>query len=68
MLTEEELVGLLKSMAELSNQKLTAKRLGISPQYLSDIIRCKRSPGSKVCSTIGVERVVMYRSLYLPEL
>lgn len=38
-----------------------AKAVGISPQYLSDILAGKRAIPDKVLHAIGVERVTTYR-------
>lgn len=43
------------------SQKVAAAALGISPQYLNDIIRCRRDPGKKVLEALGYERLVFYR-------
>ena len=68
MLTKEELVVLLKRMVGESSQKKVANELRISPQYLNDIIRYRRSAGRKVCMALGIQKVIMYKSLYIPEL
>ena len=43
------------------SQKAFAGRLGISEQYLSDILKGRRQPGAKVLKFFGLERVVGYR-------
>lgn len=42
------------------NQKCVADRLGISPQYLGDILSGKRRPGRKVLRALGLVHVDMY--------
>ena len=44
-----------------ASQKAAAAALGISPQYLNDILRCRREPGKKVLAALGYERLVFYR-------
>lgn len=43
------------------SQKAFAKRVGISEQYLSDILKGRREPGAKLLNYFGLERVVGYR-------
>ena len=45
----------------LGSQKAAAKRWGISPQYLHDVINGRRQPGKSVCDALGFERVVVYQ-------
>ena len=42
-------------------QQAFARRIGISEQYLSDILKGRREPGAKVLKYFGLERVVGYR-------
>ncbi len=60
MITEARLIEMLQVNAKLSNQKEVANQLGISPQYLNDILNHRRYPGEKVCRALGLRRVVMY--------
>lgn len=45
---------------EEENQAATAHGLGISPQYLSDILRGRREPSQTVASALGYDRVTIY--------
>jgi len=60
-LTQPELVALLKKQAQEVPQNLLAKQLGVSPQYLGDILRGDRLPGKKILDGMGYERIVLYR-------
>ena len=56
----------LREMLEIGvqvdgSQKAFAKRMGISEQYLSDVLKGRREPGAKVLKYFGLERVVGYR-------
>jgi len=42
-------------------QSAVADEMGISPQYLSDVISRRRKPGQKVLKALGLERQVTYR-------
>jgi len=44
-----------------SNQSALAKEIGISAQYLSDVLRGNRNPGKKILDFLGIEKVVIYR-------
>jgi len=41
-------------------QESAAKSLGISPQYLSDVLKGRREPGPKVLKALGLVRKVTY--------
>jgi len=43
------------------NQAALADQIGISPQYLSEILREKRPPSEQVLDFLKLERVVTYR-------
>lgn len=37
-----------------------ARAIGISPQYLSDIVSGRRDPSERVCRRLGLRRAVVY--------
>lgn len=43
------------------SQRLAAKQLGVSQQYLNDVLRLRKEPGAKILDALGLERVVTYR-------
>ena len=60
--TQDSLIELLlkKQLQELGSQKALAKKLGISPQYLNDILNCRREPGKKILSQLGLKKTTLY--------
>lgn len=60
--THLELIEWLRKDSEKETQKALAKRLGISAQYLSDILKGRREPGQKMLDALGLERVITYES------
>ena len=44
-------------------QKAAAERLGVSQQYLSDVLNEAREPGPLILAGLGIERVVTYRTV-----
>ena len=52
---------LQRIVQERGSQKAAATELGVSEQYLSDVLNARREPGEKLVSALHVERVVMYR-------
>lgn len=42
-------------------QRALARKIGVSPTFLNDILREKREPAGKVVSFLGLERVVSYK-------
>lgn len=66
--TEEQLITRFAILVEDyrrqgETQKDIAARIGISEQYLCDILRGRRMMGPKVLTWLGVERVVMYSAV-----
>lgn len=45
------------------SQTKLAKNLGVSPQYLHDVLSFRREPGKKILGAMGFERVVLYRKV-----
>lgn len=41
-----------------------AKEIGVSPQYLIDVIKGRSPPGPKMLAALGMTRVVLYESRY----
>lgn len=42
------------------NGAAAARAIGISPQYLSDILSKRRDPSERVCRRLGLRRDVVY--------
>jgi helix-turn-helix protein len=60
-LTKGDLLKLLRRKAdEAGEQQILAKELGVSPQYLSDVLNEKREPGDSILIPLGLHRVVVY--------
>lgn len=49
-----------KACRAAGSQSAWAASIGISPQYLSDVINCRREPGKAILSALGLRRVVAY--------
>lgn len=43
------------------DQLSLARKLGISAQYLNDILHGRREPGESVLEYLGLEKIVIYR-------
>jgi len=48
-------------------QKDAAEKLGVSQQYLSDVLNEAREPGPLILAGLGIERVVTYRTVGVRE-
>jgi hypothetical protein len=59
--TREDIVKILKGIIKTRSQKEFAEIIGISPQYLHDVINMRREPGKKILDYLGYEKVVMYK-------
>lgn len=40
-----------------------AKTLGVTPQYLSDVLRGKREAGRKILTALGLQRVITWSKI-----
>jgi hypothetical protein len=54
------LKALNKCIKDAGTQVAAAKRLGISPAYLNDLINGRRSPGEKVLAGLNLKKIVTY--------
>jgi transcriptional regulator with XRE-family HTH domain len=54
-------IKILKARIAKQSGSAVAKELGVSPAYLSDVMRGKREPGPKILEPLGLVRVVTYR-------
>lgn len=46
-----------------AGQKEFAVKIGVSPQYLSDVLNKRRDPGPKFLAALGFKKVVTYKRL-----
>lgn len=54
-------IRLLRETLDGGNQAEMARKMGISPQYLNDVLNEKRGVGDKILEYLGLEKVVTYR-------
>lgn len=61
-MTEDDLLNRLIGMVgEFGTQEQLAAHLGITPQYLCDVLKRRRAPGDSILTALGLERVTLYR-------
>ena len=58
--TLAHVIEMLKSRQGALTNVAYAAKLGISPQFLSDIYRGLRGPSKEVLDTMNLERAIMY--------
>ena len=63
MITQAELIALLREQAPIGKQEQWANDHDVQPSYLSDVLRGRRDPGKSIQKALGYERVVMYRKI-----
>jgi transcriptional regulator with XRE-family HTH domain len=51
---------LSKEVAAVGGQTLYAVKVGISKQYLNDILKGRKEPGMKLLKAIGYKKIVTY--------
>ena len=54
---------LLELVNKMSTQKALAEKIGISEQYLTDILKGRREMGPRVIAFLGYEKVDAYRAI-----
>ena len=60
-ISQDAIVEELRLLANcMSTQAALAKRIGITPAYLSDVLTGRRNPGPKVCRFLKVKPVTVY--------
>lgn len=60
-MTIDGILKILRARIETEgSQMAVARNLGVSPQYLSDVLRRQRSPGEKILEPLGLKRQVFY--------
>jgi len=62
-MTREQLVEMLLKMKGDGKQTELALRLGISPQYLNDVLAGTRHPGKLLLAVLGLKKVIEYRAI-----
>jgi hypothetical protein len=60
---QENIVANLRFCVEQSSQKAVAKHIGISAQYLNDILQGRRDISEEVAAKLGYARVVTFEPL-----
>ena len=60
-MTEDDVRSELKRMCEMrDSQKAIAAELGVSAQYVTDVLAARRSPGKTMLKAMGLRKVVSY--------
>lgn len=53
---------LRKSCNAAGGQSAWAEKHGISPQYVSDVLKSRRLPGDKITQALGLEKALLWRT------
>ncbi len=61
-LTLQEIVALVAQVvADEGSQAAAARRIGVSPSFLGEVLRGTREPGPTILKFLGIERQTIYR-------
>ena len=60
---QDAIIRLAAWVAGFRSQKQAARALGVSPQYLSDLLRGSRLPTDRVLLKVGLKRLTIYVEL-----
>jgi transcriptional regulator with XRE-family HTH domain len=59
----ESPLSILRERVESKSQRAVAQELGVSPQYLCDVLAERREPGKSILDALGLEKKVSYRKI-----
>lgn len=62
-MTKDGLISMLNRKIEKGSQRTVAASMGVSAQYLNDVLKGKREPGVGFLAALELERVVTYRAV-----
>lgn len=63
MLTQSQILKSLVDEASRGTQKALAKKLGVCPQSICDIVSGRRGLSDRLARKLGYEKVVLYRPI-----
>ena len=66
-MTRDKLIAMLLRMKGKRTQIQLANQLGVSTQYLGDVLAGKREPGKTILDALKLERMVMYKPVSAKE-
>lgn len=55
-MTEDQIIKLIKDKKGDGSQSDLARAMGITPQYLHDVLNGRRAPGPKILEYLGIEK------------
>ena len=62
-LTLKDVLALLRKEADaVGSQKELAAKLGVTAQYVSDVLNGRREPGEAILKPLGLRKVISYES------
>ena len=59
-ISERGLAAMLLESVNLCSQKTIAKLIGVSPQYINDVVHGRREPSQKIATYFGLTRCVIF--------
>ena len=59
--SERDIIQMLRERKGSGTWKQLARKIGVSPQYLNDVVKRRRAPGLKISGPLGLVRIVYYR-------
>jgi len=61
-MTDDKLIDLLRrEIAAAGGQSAFARKAGISPQYISEVLRWNKPIGPRLLDALGIEKIITYR-------
>ncbi len=63
-MTESDVIDLVRAeVVQAGSMRKLARQWGMSPPYLSDVLKRYRPPGPSILSNLGLQRHVDYRKI-----
>lgn len=64
-MTEDQVRDKIRKLVNATDENVSrvARELGVSPQYLHDVLNGRRQPGKTILASLGIQKVVTYRAM-----
>lgn len=65
MLSEQDVIARLRAaVSEAGGQRAFARKVGLTPAYVNDMLRGRRAIAEKVLDVLSIERIVVHTVTY----
>lgn len=62
LITENDFLTVIRTQIGEGSAKDFADRVGVSPQFISDVLKLRRAPTDNLAKAMGYDRIVFFRA------